>query len=287
MVDKLQVKNFLSFRQQKIDELEKYHDYLKRIIVDMIANQTIDTLKNELNKLTQDYEKIYNQLNLDDEQNALCYYFGRICSMTDVSLAVLKDQTTTKLLDNVLDSYPLLLPALRIISENGTISGPNLKRELKLKSDSNLSNFIKRIAKYNLINIDKIGTSNYYTLSVHGRRLLNNQNRIKQLNNAELKISFKELISLLNVISDEMSYSNPNVLSIVQLCASLGISVGEKNILKQKLYGIFNSRDNYFRCRLQQKTVYNIAQMDNVIVDSDYSIRTRRDEYIYENVTAY
>lgn len=230
--------------------------------------------------ITNNYEKIHNILSLNDTQNAICYYYGRISSITDLALDIIKEETTSKLLDNVLNSYSLLLPALKVIEKYGTVSGANLKKELALKSNSNLSNFIKRINKYNLIEVNKIGTSNYYTLSLLGKRILNNSHSNCPDEEIETKIGFKDLLYLLNGINVEIGEPNANALAIFNDYINFELNINEKRLLKHKLDSIIYTRDNYVGNLFQNTLKLTNVNEDNVFYE-EYDSDTDEDAYVY------
>jgi len=257
MSNNLQLFNYEDFRELNLRNVEDLHETMNKLVVDAVVNQTLEALKSSFKTVTKSYEKIYNSLNLDDTRNMICYYFGRISSLTDVSLDIIERQVKTKVLDNISDNYSLLIPALSAIESRGTISGSELKKELKLKSNSNLSNFIKRINRYELVEVNKIGTSNYYSLSLNGKLLLTNRQKKESQNIPELKIGFEELLTFMNGILEEMEENQPNSLKVIHDHVKFNVNTGEKRLLKQKLDSIFYSRDNYVRTRIKTYSKVN------------------------------
>ena len=280
MQNKLQNINFDDFQKHNINNIEVFYDSLNQIVLSSIINHNVETIESSLELITNNYEKIHNILSLNDTQNAICYYYGRISSITDLALDIIKEKTTSKLLDNVLNSYSLLLPALKVIEKYGTVSGANLKKELALKSNSNLSNFIKRINKYNLIEVNKIGTSNYYTLSLLGKRILNNSYSNCPDEEIETKIGFKDLLYLLNGINVEIGEPNANALAIFNDYINFELNINEKRLLKHKLDSIIYTRDNYVGNLFQNTLKLTNVNEDNVFYE-EYDSDTDEDAYVY------
>lgn len=281
MSNNLQLLNYEDFKELNLRNVEDLHETMNKLVVDAVVNQTLEALKSSFKTVTKSYEKIYNSLNLDDTRNMICYYFGRISSLTDVSLDIIERQVKTKVLDNISDNYSLLIPALSAIESRGTISGSELKKELKLKSNSNLSNFIKRINRYELVEVNKIGTSNYYSLSLNGKLLLTNRQKKESQNIPELKIGFEELLTFMNGILEEMEENQPNSLKVIHDHVKFNVNTGEKRLLKQKLDSIFYSRDNYVRTRIKtySKVNPNFKQLGSYKVYGEESVD---DDSIYD-----
>lgn len=283
MENKLQSINFQDFIDLNTKNVELFCDTLSKIIADSIVNKTTESISQNLSDITRNYEKIYNILKLDDSKNALCYYFGRISSLTDLTLTISSEEITNEILKKTLNSYALLLPTLNVISKYGTISGSNLKKELNLKNYSSLSNFIKRISKYKLIETNKIGTSNYYTLSLLGKQLLESEHRRINCNHGELKIKFSDFIYFLNGIPEELEEVDPNAENIIHNYIRFVLNQKEKRLLKQKLDTIFHTRDKFVYNALQNNLKETTLTENNISIES-YDRKNANNIYGYDCV---
>lgn len=289
MEKKLQPINFKDFVDYDVKSIEIFSESLAKIILDSIINKSTESIHTSIEPLTHSYEKIFNALNLNDAKNLVCYYFGRISSLTDLSLDLSDYETANIVLKNISKNYSLLLPALMVIDKHGTVSGAKLKKELKFKSDSNLSNFIKRIKKYNLIEVNKIGTSNFYTLSLLGKRLLDNQcKKTSSSNDRESSISLRELLYFLNGILEEIEEEKPNTLNIIHNYVKFPVTISEKRLIKQKLDSIFYLRNKYISDLIQNNAnTFRIEENNDMLSNYNYSKGDDTYEYDHELISVY
>lgn len=217
-----------------------------------ICADNVPAIEDSFNSMSEDFEKIMNNLEIDESNgsiNTSCYYFGRIAAINDIILKIIEEQQRISISKEVLKSYRLLVPALSIIKEHGTISGSELKKELNLKSSSNLSNFLKRIDKYNLVNVKKIGTVNYISLTHNGMLLLAKENNDKD--DTETKITITQLFDILDGVKVENAKENASSLKIIHKNVPSDLPLEDQRLLKQKFNQIFYARNDFLKSSLE------------------------------------
>lgn len=241
------IKDFKNINAKNIEETASV---VYKLAKDSVISNKTEDLENSFKSLSNSFEKISNILELDDPKNLACFHFGQINSVTNIILDIANNQKSSKEVMNVAKSYPLLLPALKIIKEYNTITGMTLQKELNMKTSSNLSNFLKRIKKFNLVSVKKIGTINYISLTRKGDKFLSESiATIPEIDSRAITIA--QLYSMLDGISEELSEPSPSSIKVVHNFALERMSINEKRLLKHKLDRIFYARDNYFRTRFK------------------------------------
>lgn len=160
------------FKELNTKKIECESNYLYKLALASILTNKIENAENVFKSIEDDLEKMENYLELGNAYNSACYHFGRISSITNLVLDLSREKSEARSLNNITKSYPLLLPTLKIIKKYNTISGVKLQREMNFKTSSGLSNFLRRIKKYNLVNVTKLGRTNYISLTNKGKKLL-------------------------------------------------------------------------------------------------------------------
>lgn len=240
------------FKNQNVENIETLYDNLHKTILHSLENATVTSLKNSLESITSNYERINNLLDLEINEHIMCFYYGCISSITNLTIDIIHDHTLSESLEQLAKNYVLLLPALTIIQEKHTVSGSDLQKSLQMKSSSNLSNFLHRIRKYDLIRVQKIGTSNYLSLTLKGERLLAENRDKKTVSEKDAYLfSLKEVCMILEGISEALKETNPSTIKTLHRFFSVKLNGRDRQVLKQKLEQIFCSRDEYFRAKLK------------------------------------
>lgn len=268
--------NVNDFKNTNLKNVEVVSESIYKLVKDSFLLGKTSTLKNSFKEISKDFEKISNCIQLNKPDYSICYHFGRITSLTNIILEISSEQEKDSILKNISKSYTLLLPALQAIKKHNTISGVQLQKELNLKASSNLSNFLKRIDKYGLITIRKIGTINYVSLTKQGEKLLSQYSENISLEN-ETELTVTQLYYILDCLIDELSNANGSSIKIIHKSIPKTISVGEKRLLKQKFDRIFYVRDDYIRTKFK-----SIGNNNNEYLGQDLIEEYKQDDGIYE-----
>ena len=264
------------------EEWETQLDNLYSVIFSAISEQKTDTILNELLSIESGFERLTNFLNLNSSnknnmEQTLCYYYGYLYSMVKLAIAVAEKQKNDCFIIEINKNYPLLIPVLEEIEKRGTVTGTQLREDVGLKA-SNLSNFIKRINKYELIDVRKIGHCNTYSLTPKGKRVVNMHNTKVSHTSDKSLIGNHSLLSLLGNISKELTKEQPSITKIM-LESELDLNCEQKKLFRQKLHSIFFSRDLYF----EQKLNFVIKERTDNITDCYiYNIQDEEFDNSYE-----
>jgi len=248
----LQPINLVDLTRMAPEEWKTQLDNLYSVIVSAITEQETDTLLDELLSIESNFERITNFLNKSSSNNMehmLYYYYGSLHSMVNLAIDVAEKQNSNYFFIEINKNYPLLLPVLESIEKRGTVTGTQLREDLGLKA-SNLSNFVKRINKYELIDVRRVGHFNTYSLTPKGKRAMHMYNSEKSHKTAKSLVSVHSLLSLLGNISEELTKEQPSITKIM-FESELYLNYEQKKLVRQKLHNIFFSRDVYFEQRLK------------------------------------
>lgn len=241
--------NDFDFINDSIDQIKLVTNSLNQLILDSIENQNIHFISQDIAKLNNEFERIYNFLNIDDDNNSKCYYFGIITSMINIVLDLDSKNQNVCNLKKIKKSYPLLLPVLTEIESNKVISGVELRKNLNLNS-SQLSNFMKRIEKFNYIVIKKVGSINYYSLTENGKYALNNASESDKKRNSKKKTE-NILFVILDILTSHLKEDKPNTFSIIDDLYQQNIDVNNVSLLKEKIESTICARDYYYREKIK------------------------------------
>ena len=154
---------------------------------------------------------------------------------------------------NLFKKYRLLYNVLNTINEEYTLSGQELKQDLNFKSESNLSNFMRRIEPYNLIYIQKLGKTNYYTLTAKGKKYLTIYEDIEENNEKFKTIDENIIILLLEQIANQSKTESPNLMKVLSVFSNNNITLKSFHMMKLKINSIFSSRDEYVKRKIVSK----------------------------------
>lgn len=216
---------------------QSFYDVMK----EAIENKSVYALNELLTSINDRHERVSNLLNTEDVANRKLYYFGYISALSTLGRDINRVNAEELQLEKLINSYPLLLPVLTVINQYDTVSGMKLKEELQQKS-SNISNFMHRIKPYKLIETNKMGTVNYYSLTNKGKRLLN-QVAQRDVEFATNKADAEKLIILvLEDIATQLNSETPSAVPVLRRIADNLPEIKEKQLLKYKLETVFLSR---------------------------------------------
>ena len=238
--------NITEYVAEDCKAIETFSQSLYAVIREALANNAVQTLLEGLTSITDRYERVSNILNIQDVNNSKCFHFGYITALSSLGIDLAQSNTEDSQMQDLLSSYPLFLPTLEIIAKYDTISGVNLKKETGQKSSS-ISNFMHRIEPYELIDVSKVGTINYYSLTSKGRRLLGQYHQKFQEPSTEAPVPEKLILLILDELATQIAKDKPSAIPILRKVNSSVSSFNEKKLLKYKIETVFLSRDSYMR----------------------------------------
>ena len=238
--------NIMEYVAEDCKAIETFSQSLYDIVKEALANNAIQTLLDGLTSITDRYERVSNILNIQDINNSKCFHFGYITALSSLGVDLAQSDTEDSQMQDLLSSYPLLLPTLEIISRYDTISGVSLKKETGQKSSS-ISNFMHRIEPYELIDVSKVGTINYYSLTRKGRRLLSQYHQKFQEPSNEPKVPEKLVLLVLDELATQIAKDKPSSIPILRRVNSSVPDFSDMKLLKYKIETVFLRRDSYMR----------------------------------------
>ena len=271
--------NITDYVSEDSKGIETFSQSLYAVIKETIANNAVQTLLEGLTSIADRYERVSNMLNVQDENNSKCFYFGYITALSSLGIDLAQSNTEDSQMQDLLSSYPLLLPMLEIIAKYDTISGVNLKKETGQKS-SGISNFMHRIEPYELIDVSKVGTINYYSLTSKGRRLLGQYHQKFQEPSIEAQVPEKLIMLILDELATQIAKDKPSSIPVLRKVNSSVPSFNEKKLLKYKIETVFLSRDSYMRrfvgsCAVSVREDLDIEEYE--VWDDHYLLVKERD----------
>ena len=219
-----------------------------------ISNNEYGAMLLTLDSLSNEFERVENYLRIDEEKNKSIFYFGMLSGIANILSDIGKEKTESIDVLNLFKKYKLLYKVLNAINEDYTLSGQELKQYLNFNSESNLTNFMKRIEPYNLVYIQKLGKANYYTLTSKGKKYLTLYNEIENRDNKSVKtIDESTVILLLEQIANQSKYESPNLMKVLSVFSNNNIALKNFHIIKLKINSIFSSRDEYVKRKIINK----------------------------------
>lgn len=230
-----------------------YHNFYK-LSKEAISNNEYGAMLLTLDSLSNEFERVENYLRIDEEKNKSIFYFGMLSGIANILSDIGKEKTESIDVLNLFKKYKLLYKVLNAINEDYTLSGQELKHYLNFNSESNLTNFMKRIEPYNLVYIQKLGKANYYTLTSKGKKYLTLYNEIENRDNKSVKtIDESTVILLLEQIANQSKYESPNLMKVLSAFSNNNIALKNFHIIKLKINSIFSSRDEYVKRKIINK----------------------------------
>lgn len=259
--------NVAEYIAEDCKALETFSQSLYDIIKEAVANNAVQTLLDGLISITDRYERISNMLNIQDVNNSKCFYFGYITALSSLGVDLAQSKTEDSQMQDLFSSYPLLLSTLEVIARYDTISGVSLKKETGQKSSS-LSNFMHRIAPYELIDVSKVGTINYYSLTSKGRKLLGQYHQKSQEPSTEAQVPENLVLLILDELATQITKDKPSAIPILRKVNNSVSDFFEKKLLKYKIETIFLKRDSYMRklvglCAVAAREEFNNGEYED------------------------
>lgn len=238
--------NIMEYIGDDCKAIESFSQVLYDAIKEAIDNNAIQSLLEGLTSITDRFERVSNILNIEDVNNSKCFQFGYITALSSLGSDLAQTNNEDLQMFDLLNSYSLLLPTLEVIAKYDTISGVELKKETGHKSSS-LSNFMRRIEPHKLIDVTKVGTINYYSLTSKGRRLLSQHHLKKPKEINEAQVPEKLVLLILDELATQISKDKPSSIPILRKVNSNVPDFNEKKLLRYKIEKVFLSRDSYMR----------------------------------------
>lgn len=259
--------NMMEYVAEDCKEIKAFSQSLYDIVKEALTNNALQILLDELKSITCRYERISNILNIQEANNSKCFYFGYITALSSLGVDLAQSNTEDTKLQDLLGSYPLLLPTLEIIYRYDTISGVSLKKETG-QTSSGISNFMHRIEPYELIDVSKIGTINYYSLTGKGRRLLSQYHQRFEEPSSEPKVPEKLVLLVLDEIAAQITKDRPSSVPVLRKVNNSVPDFCEKKLLKCKIENVFLRRDAYMRklvgsCVVAARDDFDIEEYDD------------------------
>lgn len=271
--------NIMEYVAEDSKSIETFSQSLYAVIREALTNNAVQTLLDGLTSITDRYERVSNILNIQEVNNSKCFHFGYITALSSLGIDLAQSNTEDSQMQDLLSSYPLLLPTLEIIAKYDTISGVNLKKETGQKSSS-ISNFMHRIEPYELIDVSKVGTINYYSLTSKGRRLLGQYHQRFQEPSNEAQVPEKLILLILDELATQIAKDKPSAIPVLRKVNSSVSGFSEKKLLKYKIETVFLSRDSYMRkfvgaCAISARDDLDLEEYEDW--DDHYLIAKERD----------
>lgn len=238
--------NISEYLENDTEALTTFTHILYDIVKEAIESKSIQSIRDGLSNINDRYERISNLLDIQNIANNKCYHFGFITALSTLGLDLYKSDAEDIQMQELINSYPLLLPTLEVIAKYDTISGVNLKDALGQKS-SNISNFMRRIKQFDLVNVNKIGTVNYYSLTSKGMRLISQFNQKQVAATDDRRIHEKTIFLMLEEVATQLTSERPSSIPVLKKIGEDLPSIKEKQLLKYDLETVFLSRDIYMR----------------------------------------
>ena len=255
MNKELTIINSLHFEENNLEEIKQFSNKVCRLTVDSILSNNVVTLQESFKSITENLEKVYNILELDsNSKNNKCYQMGRISFAIDILSELSKYEKSFESLCQISNDNKLIIPLLSILSKYNTVSGVQLREYLNLKSGSYLTNLLKRIKDFDLIEIRKIGTNNYYSLTQKGKNFFKFVSKNVEKNN-ESEISIHNLFLFFDDLTDELLLDDPSSVRVISKCKFNSITLNEKRLLKQKIDNLYYARNNYIKIRIRKSSI--------------------------------
>ncbi len=273
--------NIMEYAAEDCKAIEAFSQSLYDIVKEALRNKLINTLLDDLTCIAERYERVSNILDIHNENNSKCFYFGYITALSSLGVDLAQSDTEDFQMQDLLSSYPLLLPTLEIISRYDTISGVSLKKETGQKSSS-ISNFMHRIEPYELIDVSKVGTINYYSLTRKGRRLLSQYHQKFQEPSNEPKVPEELVLLILDELATQIAKDKPSSIPVLRRVNSSVPDFGEKKLLKYKIDTVFLRRDLYMRkflgsCAVAARDDFDIEEYEDW---NDHYLMAKENDFV-------
>lgn len=257
-------------------DIEALYEKVYRMILEAFSNGTLEQTRQQFSTFYYRVEQIESLLGLDESLDEDCahlkaYYFGQIKSMADLLSDVASMEQKYREISQVAKDNEQLTLCLQVVNKHPRISGKELRQSLQFKNSSTLSRFIGRIAPYELFYIQKIGSSNHYSLSPNGREYLR---VITSLTTSTQKMYDESFILLLlSAIYTELQEPSPSaarVISKVNQGNQGSVTQGMSILIKGKIDKILSAQKNHLQNLSEVFTRGGKIMRSYISVDTNY-----------------
>lgn len=136
-------------------------------IAEAIRTNQLQMEKERIGSFLKQYELQYNRLDIKEHKEA--FYFGQLSAVMLLAHQLQNNDDEIILFRSIAHSNPKLSDCVIAIGEYDMLSSKELRKKLNMKHRSNLSNLIKRQARYSFIVSYRFGNENMYKLSKRGQ----------------------------------------------------------------------------------------------------------------------
>lgn len=224
--------------------MESYNNELFRLLEQAILRNQVADLGGIVDEITPYLETAEERLDVDKMKNGRqVLSLGGIESMLRLIDRLSSTEKSMQSYLAVLNQYKYLDTCIRIVFEEGMVSGKELRNRLKIeeKHRSSLTNFFGRIAEYRIFSISKIGNTNYYSLTSKGKELWD---YIASRQKSNINDATSQIILLLDAMTGEMKKVRPNPAKVIYAMMKDGKTWnGNRDLLDYKIAMCFQSRD--------------------------------------------
>ena len=235
------------FQTKDEKQMKALRDTIYKLVLDAEETGSVENLKNSFTQLTDEYERIYASLEIEEKERVEWRYFREIYTMVNYVFDRCEYFAKKNLLQNIRKRYPKAVPVLSVVKEHHTISGKDLQNAVGMKNRSALTNFLNRIEPYNLVSVRKFGTNSYISLTANGRNLLDLVDSDEGKSVSSKKIEFDALIKLLNALEQALSEEKPNTYTLIHDYLTDDFDIGQKGIIKHKVDSILSQKEKLVR----------------------------------------
>lgn len=239
----------IPFINGREEERKKILRQTYKIALESISGELTNETSELFLAISNNFERISNSINVSEPNKKAAFdygfLYGVVSIINDLNKKATEDVETTMFSNR----YKLLYPVLSFVFANRKVTGKQIKEELNFKNNSNLTNFISRIKKYNLIYIQKTGTINYYSLTNKGKRIyksIENKNKYYHLIDTNF-ITESLLLDVLDSIAKQILEPEPKSSEIIKKIVKSNTQIKNKSVFKYKINSIFLSRDQYLK----------------------------------------
>lgn len=249
-----------------------------------INNNEIDSINELFQKLSIDFERIGNCLDVENEKNSSVFYYGMLYAIVNLIIEISEENKENNEILVLFNKYKLLYPVLTQIHKLHKASGQEIKRALNFKSESNLTNFVSRINKYNLLYIQKLGNVNYYSLTPKGKKSLTLYNAILQKESKQSTyIDENIVIELLDELANQIKKDEPSLFSVTNILTRNNIKLKNTHIFKLKINTIFTSLEEYMKMKMKFSYEDKLKKMTPEIKYNIYFLEESSFDYESDN----
>ena len=240
------------FKEMDANAIEEFRDEWRDLVYSSIVCAEVDKFDMQLSELNNALEKINNILGVESNpSNKICKMYGEIKALTDLEYALSSGIKDRKDFSDLVARYPKFQKLLEVIFECDTISTSDLCKKLDI-SNSGLRRMLKNDKTHNLIIVQRIGNSNYFSLSVKGKSLFKNGSI---LSNKMRNNYFDAVLSLLDGMSKQIQEISPSSEKVIIKYIGSVFSPEQKKLIKSKIDNVFNNRNYGLLLRMKKDSI--------------------------------